>query len=99
MDAEKVGRPLVVRPRRVGERFWPLGGPGRKKLSDFFNERKIDVRDRDRIAVVCDPLGPIWVMGMRIDERVKLHRHTRQVLLMTVRSLDDGGPRQGAMTT
>lgn len=88
VDADQVSHPLVVRPRRAGDRFWPLGGPGSKKLSDFFSERKIDAADRERVAVVCDQLGPIWVMGMRIDERVKLRRHTMRVLQMTVRPLE-----------
>ncbi len=88
VDADQVSCPLVVRPKRVGDRFWPLGGPGSKKLSDFFSERKVDAADRERIAVVCDQLGPIWVMGMRIDERVKLRRHTTRVLRMTAKPLE-----------
>lgn len=91
VDYDQVSYPLVVRPRRPGDRFWPLGGPGSKKLSDFFSERKIDVQDRERIAVVCDQLGPIWIMGMRIDERVKLRRHTSRVLQMTAKPLEGNG--------
>ena len=88
VDADQVSYPLVVRLKKVGDRFWPLGGPGSKKLSDFFSERKIDAADRERIAVVCDQLGPIWVMGMRIDERVKLRRHTARVLQMIAKPLE-----------
>jgi tRNA(Ile)-lysidine synthase len=88
VDFDQVSCPLVVRPRKPGDRFCPLGGPGSKKLSDFFSERKVDVADREGIAVVCDQLGPIWVMGMRIDERVKLRRHTTRVLQLTARPLE-----------
>ncbi len=88
VDFDQVSCPLVVRPRKPGDRFWPLGGPGSKKLSDFFSERKVDVRDREGIAVMCDQLGPIWVMGMRIDERVKLRRNTVRVLQMTAKPLE-----------
>lgn len=88
VDADQVSYPLVVRPKKVGDRFWPLGGPGSKKLADFFSERKIDAAERERIAVVCDQLGPIWIMGMRIDERVKLRRHTTRVLKMVAKPLE-----------
>lgn len=89
VDSDQISYPLVVRPKKPGDRFWPLGGPGSKKLSDFFSERKIDMQDREKVAVVCDQLGPIWIMGMRIDERVKLRRHTCRVLQMTAKPLED----------
>jgi tRNA(Ile)-lysidine synthase len=88
VDFDSVRLPLVVHAKRPGERFWPLGGPGRKKLSDFFNEQKIALPDRAWVPVVCDELGPIWIMGMRIDERVKLRRQTLRVLQMTARPLE-----------
>lgn len=88
LDFDQVSPPLIIRPKRVGDRFWPLGSPGSKKLADFFSERKVDPPDRSRIALVCDQLGPIWIMGMRIDERVKLRRHTTRVLQMTAKPLE-----------
>ena len=80
--------PLVVRPRRPGERFFPLGAPGSKKLSDFLTDEKVDPRERRNIAVLCDQLGPIWVIGYRIDDRVKLTSQTRRVLHLEARPLD-----------
>ncbi len=89
VDSDEVRYPLVARPRRPGDRFWPLGGPGSKKLADFFSECKVDARDRNRVAVVCDQLGPIWIMGMRIDDRVKLRRHTTNVLQLAASPLEN----------
>lgn len=88
VDNDQISYPLIIRPRKPGDRFWPLGGPGSKKLSDFFIERKIELPQRSQIALVCDQLGPIWVMGMRIDDRVKLRRHTTRVLQMTAKPLE-----------
>lgn len=70
----------MIRPRRSGERFWPLGAPGSKKLSDYFIDAKVPPDDRDQAAILCDQLGPIWVVGHRIDERVKLSRNSRKAL-------------------
>jgi len=88
LDYDQVCPPLVVRSRRPGDRFWPLGAPGSKKLSDFFIERKVEPDQRDRICLLCDQLGPIWVVGMRIDERVRLRRNTCTVLRLTARPLE-----------
>lgn len=84
IDLERVYPPLQIRPRREGDRFHPLGGPGSKSLSDFFIEQKVDPRLRGRIGVLCDQQGPIWVMPLRIDERVKLRNTTRRALRLVL---------------
>ena len=89
LDLDNVHLPLVVRGRHSGDRFWPLGAPGSKKLSDFLSDTKVDPAERERVAVLCDQLGPIWMIGHRIDERVKLSRITRDVLRIRARFLDD----------
>ncbi len=88
VDLEAVHAPLFVRSRRPGERFFPLGAPGSKKLSDFLTDLKVDPKDRQRIAILCDQLGPIWVIGHRIDDRVKLTALTRQALHLRARPLE-----------
>lgn len=88
LDIERVRFPLMVRGRREGDRFRPLGSPGSKRLSEFFNEQKIDPALRTRVGIVCDQHGPIWVMPLRIDERVKLRPTTRQALHLVLRPLD-----------
>lgn len=87
LDYDRVRFPLVVRSRRDGDRFWPLGAPGTKKISDFFIEQRVPSASRGRVAVVCDVLGPVWVVPYRIDERVKVTRLTRRVLKLTATPL------------
>jgi tRNA(Ile)-lysidine synthase len=88
VDLDAVHPPLVVRKRRSGDRFFPLGAPGSKKLSDFLTDTKVDPKVRDRVAILCDQLGPIWVIGHRIDDRVKLTALTRRVLHLCARPLE-----------
>jgi tRNA(Ile)-lysidine synthase len=88
LDAEQIHPPLTARLRRDGDRFFPLGMPGMKKLSDFFIDEKIDVRARERTVLLCDRLGPIWVIPLRIDQRVRLTPATRQVMRVRVRRMD-----------
>ncbi len=89
LDADHVHPPLLARSRRPGDRFYPLGMTGMKKLSDFLIDQKVDVELRDRTAVVCDQLGPIWVVPFRIDDRVRLTRGTRRVLRLRARPMKE----------
>ena len=77
--------------RRPGDRFFPLGMTGMKKLSDYFIDEKVDADQRDRAVVLCDRLGPIWIVPFRIDERVRLTRGTKHVLRLTARPIGAGG--------
>jgi tRNA(Ile)-lysidine synthase len=87
VDAEQVHPPLVARFRRPGDRFFPLGMNGMKKLSDFFIDEKIDADVRERTVVLCDHLGPVWIVPLRIDERVRLTETTRQVMRLVAREV------------
>jgi len=79
-DQEKVRLPLAVRPRRPGDRFHPLGGPGAQKIQDFMTDHKIRRPDRPRIPIVTMQDEPVWVVGWRMDERVKVREDTRRIL-------------------
>lgn len=83
IDYERIQLPLLIRGRRDGDRFHPLGAPGAKTIGDFLSEQKIDPPLRARIGILCDQTGPVWVMPLRIDDRVKL-RHTSQKALRLV---------------
>lgn len=88
IDFDAIHPPLVVRKRRPGDRFFPLGAPGSKSLSDFLIDSKVDPKEREKVAVLCDQLGPIWVIGHRIDDRVKLTALTRRALHLTAKPLE-----------
>ncbi len=90
LDFEQIRLPLVVRSRRPGDRFWPLGAPGNKKLSDYFIDAKIPPDERVHTAILCDQLGPVWIIGHRIDERVRLRRSTQKALRITAEPLQSG---------
>lgn len=84
LDFERVCPPLLVRARRDGDRFWPLGAPGSKSVGDFLGDVKIEPALRGRTGVLCDQNGPIWIMPLRIDERVKLRPTTRRALRLVL---------------
>lgn len=88
VDLEAVHLPLSLRTRKAGDRFMPLGAPGSKKVSEFLIDAKVEPEARRKVSLLCDRLGPIWLVGYRIDDRVKLTALTKQVLCLRVRMLD-----------
>ena len=80
IDFYKVGKEIVVRNRREGDRFSPLGIRGTKKVQDFFIDEKVALEERGRIPILESAGRIIWVAGMRVDERFKITPATRKVL-------------------
>lgn len=87
LDFEEVGRELIVRSRKDGDRFYPLGMKGTKKVQDFFIDQKIPQEERDKIPIVESASRLIWIVGQRIDERVKVDKKTKKVLKLTAQKL------------
>ncbi len=81
-DLDKTGDKLVVRSRQPGDRFQPLGMNEFKKLGEYMIDAKIPRAWRQRIPVICSPSQILWVVGWRIDDRVKVTENTRQVLCL-----------------
>jgi tRNA(Ile)-lysidine synthase len=81
-DLNKVGNKLTVRCRQPGDRFQPLGMSQPKKLNEFMIDARIPQAWRQRIPIVGSPEQIIWVVGWRIDERVKITDNTKKVLCL-----------------
>jgi tRNA(Ile)-lysidine synthase len=86
LDADTIKWPLFLRSWKSGDRFRPLGLGGTKKLQDFFVDCKIPRSQRGRIPLLCDQEKICWVVGHRLDDRVKVTPQTRQVLIIERRS-------------
>jgi tRNA(Ile)-lysidine synthase len=79
-DLDKVGKELTVRRRRPGDRFQPLGMSQTKKLQDFMVDSRIPRSWRDRVPLICSSKQILWVVGWRIDDRVKVTENTKEIL-------------------
>lgn len=80
MDLDRVSFPLTLRSSKTGDRFRPLGLGGSKKLKDFFIDAKVPKSQRRQIPILCSKDHIIWVVGHRLDDRVKLTSNTSRVL-------------------
>ena len=70
---------FIIRNRRRGDRFQPLGMPRDKKLKDFLIDRKIDAELRDAIPLLIWNGEIAWVGGVEVSERFKVTSPTEAV--------------------
>lgn len=86
IDAGSFSGGLLVRSRRPGDRFRPLGMKGRKKLHDFFVDRKVPREERDSVPIVVDALDRIvWVAGHAVAEEFKVTDRSKAVVILKLR--------------
>ena len=90
-DADRVGETAILRAARVGERFRPLGRGGSKLVRDALVDAGVPAGRRAASPVVSagpgaavPPDSAIWVVGYRIDDRVRVTSRTRRYLWMSV---------------
>jgi len=83
-DLDKVKLPLVVRYRRAGDRFWPLGLSGEKKVGKFLTAEKVPQQIRKKVLIVADSEKIIWVWPTRISEQVKITGETRKIIQLKI---------------
>jgi tRNA(Ile)-lysidine synthase len=84
MDYESLQFPLKMRNFRPGDRFHPLGVKGTQKLKDFFIDHKVPKFERPKVSLLISGEMIAWIVGYRIDERVKVTEKTKKVLKVTV---------------
>ena len=96
VDAEAMDlSSLVVRNRRDGDKMDPLGMGGRhKKVADIVADAKVPRSERDRIPIVADRHGIVWIIGFAPAERAKVTASTVQVLYLSAQKTNTGKIRQ-----
>ncbi|MDF2627022.1 MAG: cell cycle protein [Symbiobacteriaceae bacterium] len=61
--------PLAIRGRRPGDRIWPTGMTGSKKVQDLLTDAKVPKRLRDQVPLLVAGDQVLWVIGHRLDRR------------------------------
>jgi len=79
LDWAKLPKELVVRSRDAGDRFYPLGSPGERKLSDVLTDKKIAKEKRD-LPLLCAGNEVYYACGLTISEHAKVTPDTREIL-------------------
>lgn len=80
LDASKLEFPLLVRPWKNGDYFYPLGMKKKKKISKFLIDQKLSKTEKESQYVIESAKKIIWVVGRRIDDRFKVLPHSKEIL-------------------
>ena len=80
VDASALEHPLLVRTRRAGDRFRPLGMTGTRKIKDFLMSARVPRAERGLVPLVVSAGQIVWVAGYRPDDRFRVTAHTRLAL-------------------
>ena len=84
VDYSRISLPLTIRNRKPGD---VLKMPfGRKKLKDFFIDKKIPASRRDRIPVVLSGSEIIWIPGYYKADCVRINDETEQICRLSCKS-------------
>lgn len=75
--------PVTIRYWQKGDFFYPFGGKGKKKLSDYFIDHKIDCFAKQQIPLFCIGKDIVWIVGHRSDNRYRITDKDRDYYKIT----------------
>ncbi len=79
-----VEKEILLRSRKAGDVFQPMGAPGRKKLSDWMIDRKWTAKQKSESPVFLTHEGEIlWVPGFAPSEHAKVRERDSSVIRLT----------------
>jgi tRNA(Ile)-lysidine synthase len=74
---------LYFRSLQPGDRIQPLGFEGSRKVADILSEQGATQSLRQRLPIICDMLGPVWVPGCCASERCKPQPGTKSSIKLS----------------
>ena len=85
ISADGLSRNFVVRVWKSGDKFFPIGMQGSKKISDYLNDIKINSFEKKEQLVLENRNRIVWVIGKRLDDRFKVTPNTKKVLKLCLK--------------
>ena len=81
LDADRVGKNIVLRYWRPGDRFQPIGMKQSVKLQDLFTNAKIPAHEkRRRVLASTEQDQLFWIQNLRIGDLAKITQKTKRFL-------------------
>lgn len=81
LDLDRLAFPLLLRPWRQGDYFYPFGMKlKKKKVSKYFKDRKLALHQKEAVWILESGQRIVWIVGEQIDERFRVTDATSTVL-------------------
>lgn len=71
LDATKVGRELIIRNWRAGDRYWPAHTKQTKKVKELLNDKHITGPDKKLWPIVVSEQEIVWMRGFAAPETLR----------------------------
>lgn len=84
LDQDKIVFPLIIRNWNKGDYFHPLGMNHKKKLSDYFIDRKYSQPEKEEALVLESDRKIAWIIGERIDDRFRITNQSGNALMIEI---------------
>ncbi len=82
VDCDKIVGSLKIRTRSEGDKFSLYHRKVTKSLKKLFNELSVPVEERDRIPVLCDDIGVVWVYSLGTDSRCRINEDSCNIIFI-----------------
>ena len=83
-DADKITGPVEIRQRRDGDRFWPIGGKGEKKIARFLQDAQLEMQTKQQAVIIADAEKILWLAPFRMSEQAKVTKHTPRIVQISI---------------
>lgn len=80
---EKLEFPLILRKWKKGDSFYPFGMKGKKKLSDFYKDKKLSLPEKENSWLLCSGGKIVWAVNQRADDRFAVTSPDQKILKIT----------------
>ena len=84
IDDTQLEYPLILRPWKNGDYFFPKGFNKRKKLSKFFKDEKLSVVEKSKLMLLCSKDKIVWILGIRQDSRFIATSKTKSISKISI---------------
>ncbi len=80
VDKETLNHRLEIRKWRKGDYFYPLGMGGKKLVSKYYKDQKMNALEKEGQWLLFSGERLVWIIGRRADDRFKVGQKTKKIL-------------------
>ena len=80
---ETLNFPLEIRRWKKGDIFYPFGMKGKKKISNFFKDKKLTLPEKENTWLLCSNEKIMWVVNQRADDRFAIKDPNQKIVKIT----------------